>query len=117
MNNKINFTKAAKLIAKSGKIDKKTADTLINNLSRKNLAVFARIVERISNQSSVRVISESPLPSDMKNTIISKFIDKKVIFEQGEIGAGIQLIINDTIIDLTVAGFLDNTIKKLKLQN
>lgn len=115
MNTKQNLTKIARLIVQNGDIDKKTAKELIENLSRKNLSVFASMLNTFENQNVVKVLSSDALPYEVKKQIASRFDGKKVIFEiDDSVGDGIQLIYNDTIIDLTVNGFIDSTIEKLK---
>ena len=107
------LTKIARLIVKNKKIDNKLGREIIENLSRKDLAKFARILKTLVNKNRVTVISEKPLATTIKNTIISKYKDRDVVFEQQEIGDGIKLVINDTIIDLSVESYINSATKAL----
>jgi hypothetical protein len=43
------------------------------------------------------------------------YADKNVIFEQQNIGDGIKLIVNDTIIDLSIESFIDSAANSLQV--
>ncbi len=103
------LTKIARLLVKNKKIEKKMADQLITNLSKDELAKFSRILRTMVNKNRVVVLSEQPLTALLKEKIKTKYKDKDVIFQQEDIGDGIKLIVNDTIIDLTLEGYLNTT--------
>lgn len=107
------LTKIARLLVKHKKIDKKLASEMIARLSRKDLARFARILTALMNKSRVIVISQKPLEGSIKEKIKTKYRDQDVIFEQQNIGDGIKLVINDTIIDLSVDSYINSATKIL----
>jgi len=112
--NKVELVRIARTVVARGKIDKAIAGELISKLTRKDLAHFARILARLVNERTVKVISQEPLSVDLKKEIEKKFEEKDVVFLQEKIGDGIKIIINDTIIDLTIGSFINSTIENLK---
>ena len=112
--NKEELVKIARAILKKDKIDKKLAAELIKNLKRQDLSMFQRVMQRLYNQKTVKVISQEPLSQALKKSLTARFADKEVVFENEEIGDGIKIINNDTIIDLTIENYVDNTIQSLK---
>lgn len=105
--------KLAQFTATQGKIEKKLA-AFILRLKRRELIEFTRQLNRLIDKNTVKVISELPLTSNIKQALVQKYSDKKVHFIQEKIGDGIKVIVNDTISDLTVEGFVDQTIGQLK---
>lgn len=73
-------------------------------------------MNRLINEQTIRVVSREELPATLKKEIEKKFSDKKVIFAKEDIGPGIKIIMNDTIMDLTIEGFIDSTMQSLKGQ-
>ena len=108
-----NLTKLARLIVKRQKIDKKSAEDIITNLSRDDLARFSRILKTLVNKNRVTVISEKPLTPPLREKIKSLYKDKNVVFEQQNIGDGIKLVVNDTIIDLSLGSYINSTSEML----
>ena len=113
--NKDLVKKLAKTLAAQNKIDGKTRKFILENLSRRELARFSRLLEKIVSENSVRVISSEPLGLSFKKQLGQKFADKNIYYELNKsVGTGIKLVVNDTIIDLSLQNFLDNAIERLK---
>src|SRR5436190_24092658 len=113
--NKNQIKQLAKLTTKNGKVDNEVATYALNNLSRKELIMFIRYLKLISDKNTVRILSGSEIPPSLKNELVKNFKDKNVVFEQNEkVGDGICAVINDTIIDLSLGGYVENTVEELK---
>lgn len=114
---KQNIKQLAKLISQKDKIDQKSADMILKNLTRGELIVFVQYLKSLFNKNTVKIISEKPIEPEIKNILIKKFSGKKIIFEKDEVGDGIRVLYNDTVVDLTLAGFAENLLDNLKTTN
>lgn len=113
--NKDEIKKLAKLTLSQNRVDKKIADYVLGKLARRELAMYLRYLKSLLAKNSVVILSEKPLPSQAKAKLTRLFTEKDVSFELSpEIGDGIKVIIGDTIIDLSLAGYVDSAVVKLK---
>lgn len=112
--NDSDIRKLAKLTVKEKGFNKEIMSYVVNNFKRSQLSLFLRLVKTYSAKNTVRVMSENPISEQMKKKIKSMFADYDVIFEQAQIGDGIKVAIFDTIVDLSLSGFVNETIEKLK---
>lgn len=114
MNNNL-IKKLAKITILKGRVNTMAAKYVLSNLSRKELIAYFAALKRVVYENSVRVISSQALPTKTKKFIKSKFKDRVVFFEQDKsLGSGTKVIIDDTIIDLTVNGYITSALEQLK---
>jgi len=114
MNN-LDIRKLAKLTIQSGKVDSQIAGFVLENLSRKELVIYLRFFQRFALENMVEIFSSSTLPDQVKNELTDKFSTKTVVFEQdSDIVNGFRIKMGDTIVNLTLNSYLENTINKLK---
>ena len=107
--------KLAKNTILNGRVDARAAKYVLSNLSRKELITYLTALKKVVYENSVRVISSQALPIKTKQFIKSKFKDRVVFFEQDKsLGSGTKIIIDDTIIDLTVNGYINTMLEQLK---
>jgi len=106
--------KLAKLTVRLKVIDPKLSYFVLRKLPRKNLIFYLRYLKKLLDQDTVRILSATKLNAGLRRIIERKYREKNVIFVQDRVGDGIKVVINDTIIDLTVKGFIDQTMHKLK---
>jgi hypothetical protein len=107
--------KLVKLTLKEKSVDQELAGFVLNKLSRKELITYLRLVRAAVDRNTVKIVSNETISQKLRSQIESKFQDKVVIFEQNKsIGPGIQAIFNDSVIDLTFEGFLNQTVTSLK---
>lgn len=110
----LDLKKLAKVTAQSAKLDPEVAQFVLNNLTRRQLLVYLRYLRSYVEKNTVRIIAEKSLSEAQKKEFVKKFAGKTVIFEQENIGDGIRVQISDTIFDLSMSGFIDTTIERLK---
>lgn len=106
--------KLAKLTILDSGINPKVSDYVLDKLSRRDLIAYLRYLKTIVGKNTARVITEKALSDPVKRQIIKMFPEKDVLFETAVIGDGIRIQINDTIIDLSLSGFINQTVKSLK---
>lgn len=109
-----NLRKMANIIASSNKINLKEADKILNKLTRSELIIFTQHLRTLVAKRTVKILSQIPLDKNLQKILISKFSDKNVVFEKADVGDGIFAVLNDTIIDLTTNGFVNQTVENLK---
>lgn len=112
--NKEDLKKLAKLTLRLKTIDPKLSYFVLRKLSRKNLIFFLRYLKNLLDQDTIRILSPIKLNPGLRKIIEKKYEGKNVVFVEDRIGDGIKVIINDTIIDLTVRGLINQTMYKLK---
>lgn len=114
MNNDL-IKKLAKLTIRNGNVDKRIAKYALLKLARKELIMYLASLKKVIYENSVRVISAQELSSKVKQSIRGKIKDRIVFFEQDQSQSeGIKIIIDDTIIDLTVNGYINTVLEQLK---
>lgn len=114
MNNNM-LKRLARITIRNGQVNKKIAKYVLSSLTRKELVTYLASLMKVIYENSVRVLSSQELPIKTKQSIKSKFEDRVVFFEQDtSLGAGIKIIRDDTIIDLTVNGYITSTLEQLK---
>lgn len=100
---------------RNGKVNAKVAKYVIFKLTRKELIIYLTALKNIVYANSVRVMSVQELSVQLKQSIKSKFKDRVVFFEQDkEQGEGLKIIVDDTIIDLTINGYVESTLEQLR---
>ena len=104
----------AQMTINQASLDKKLASFVLNKLSRRQLIEYVSRLKTLVAKTTVIILSEKPLDPILKKSLVNHFPNKKVVFVQEKIGDGIKAITNDTIIDLTISGYADQTIKQLK---
>ncbi len=113
--NKNQIKQLAKLTIDETKINQKVATFVLNKLSRKELIYYIRLLKTIAQKNMVRIVSSDPINATFKSALLKKFSNKHVVFEQNDdFGPGIKAIINDTIMDLSIKNYIDNTVDNLK---
>ena len=113
--NKDVIKKLARISAKQKKIGGKTAEFILKSFNRKQLTTYLRYLRKSVEENSVRIFSSIELNGNIKRDIESKFPGKDVFFHvDEEVGDGIRVQIDDTIIDLTTESYLNQTIEELK---
>ena len=113
--NKNLIKKLARRTVSGEYIDQKVVNFALSNFSRKELIEYATSLRKAIYKNSVRVISSEELSPNAQESIRSKFKDRVVFFEQDQSqSAGIKVIINDTVMDLSVDGYIKQTLEQLK---
>lgn len=114
MNNDL-IKKLAKLTIRNGNVDKKIAKYALSRLTRKEFITYLACLKTVVYKNSVRVISAQELPSKVKQSIERKIKNRIIFFEQDQSQSeGIKIIIDDTIIDLTVSGYISTMLEQLR---
>lgn len=83
-------------------------------LSRSELREYARLLRRYLDEETLTVISTDPIDNKTQEELLKKF-DKKY-FQNSldpKIGAGIVIVNNDDIIDLSVIGEIRRFIRSI----
>lgn len=112
---KNNIKKLAKITAEEGKVNPQVAQFVLTKLPRKSLILYLRYLRSLVKHDSVKISSKTPLNNALKKQLLKHFPKKNVIFiTKPSIGDGIKVEINDTIIDLTVKGFINEVMQNLK---
>mgnify|MGYP001584407795 CR=1 FL=1 len=105
----------AKTTVRNGQINMRAAKYALSSLTRKELIVYLATIKRVVYENSVRVISPEALPIKIQQSIESKFKGRVIFFEQDKsLDSGIKIVIDDTIIDLTVNGYITSALEQLK---
>ena len=114
MNNDL-IKKLAKITIRNGNVEKRIAKYALSKLTRKEFITYLALLKKVVYENSVRVISTQVLPIKIKQSIKRKIKDRIVFFEQDQSQSeGIKVIIDDTIIDLTVNGYANTILEQLK---
>jgi hypothetical protein len=114
MNNE-HIKKLAKYSLGGKKVNLAVAGFVLNKLSRKELIAYLRYLKAIVDRETVRIISKEPISAKLKKTIEHKFGGKTLVFEEDKsLGPGIKAVMNDSVVDLTFGGYLNQTITNLK---
>ncbi|HVZ67728.1 MAG TPA: F0F1 ATP synthase subunit delta [Patescibacteria group bacterium] len=107
--------KLAKLTAQDRKVDKKLANFVFSKMSRKELILYLTYLKNYLNKMIVTVSSNTPIAPALKKTLAREFAKKEVVFNiDKSIKDGIKVMDNDTIIDLSIEGYLNKTVSGLK---
>ncbi|HVZ11948.1 MAG TPA: hypothetical protein VG965_02870 [Patescibacteria group bacterium] len=109
-----NIKKLAKLTALKNEVPKELANYVLENLTRREQITYLRHLKTIINKRTVLITTSTPLSQNMKREIEKKFYGKDIIYEIDSIGDGIRIQINDTIIDLSMNSFINQTIDNIK---
>ena len=110
----LDIKKIAKLTALDANVDSDIAIFVLDKLTRRQLLEYLRHLKAFANRKTVRVVSSEPISEMLKRNIVKRFPDKKVLFLQEEIGDGIKIQINDTVIDFSIHSYIDTAIDRLK---
>lgn len=96
-----------------GEINKKIADFVLNNLTKKELKIYLRRLKKISKERSVQVKYEGNMNSEMKKAIEQMYKGRTITYERDKsFGGGIMIVDNDLIVNYTI-----DSIIKSKLLN
>ena len=108
--------KLARATIRNWRIDSKVAKYVLSFLNRKELIVYLAALKKVIYENSARVISKEELSINTKKSIKSKFKDRAVFFEQDKaLSEGIKIIMDDSVIDFTFKGYVNNTLEQLKI--
>lgn len=98
-----------------GTLDKKVAEYVVSNLSRRNLAKFLRSFKSIISKNFVTVYYDDIIPEGIRHEIESKFNGKEFLYKKSENALnGIRIETNDTVTDLSFKGSVNETLDNLK---
>src|SRR3989344_1398598 len=93
----------------------KLAISLSNYQRRSWIESLPNFLQKKRKKESVRVISSQKLSDKAKKSIRAKLKDRTVFFEQDKsLGAGLKIILDDSIIDLTFSGYITRVLEQLK---
>ncbi len=113
--NKSDIKKIANLSIDNGVLNRQVTSFVLKNLGRQELILYLRFLKKIISENSVRVQSQQTLTPLMRSFIQQKFKDKDIYYEVDEtVGEGIKIIENDTVVDLTLKGYMDTALNNLK---
>lgn len=112
--NKDEIKNLARLTYQKRKLDKSLSNLILNKLSRGQLMLYLRYLKALVAKDTIKIMSQKPISVELKKSLERRFVDKNIIYEKADIGDGIVVKLNDTIIDLSLAGYLENTIDSLK---
>lgn len=111
---KIDLKKLARVTILSDNIDTNVKEYVLTKLTRAELKEYLVHLKSLTQRSTVTVVGRE-ITTELKNKIGNIYKDKKIIFVTDEtISDGIKIIDNDTITDLTLENYIDNTIEELK---
>ena len=108
--------KLARITIRNTMINPKVTKYVLFKLNRKELIIYLAAFKKVIYGNSLRVVSREELPTKTKQSIKSRFKDRVVFFEQDEdLSDGIKIIMDDSVIDLTFNGYINNTLEQLKI--
>lgn len=110
----LNIKRLAKMSAYENKVDPDIARFVLHKLGRRELLSYLRHLKAIVNRKTVRVYSKDSILESQRKNIIRSFPNKEILFVQEEIGDGIKIQINDTVIDFSVHSYINTVIDRLK---
>lgn len=114
MNND-DIKKLAKAVYYQKNIDPKLSKFIFENLNRVQLANFVRYLKILVNKEKVVIKSGTTISTTIKDNLKKRFADRNVEFiENDKNTVGISVKENDTIIDLSVSGMINQTVEQLK---
>lgn len=105
----------AELTIENGKVNAQVAEFVLTKLSKGDLKKYLANLKQIFNKNRVYVTISDASVTNLKKTLEEAFKGKEVIFtEDKTIGAGFKAQMGDTIIDMTMKNYLEETVDKLK---
>lgn len=105
----------AELTIQNGKVNAQVAEFVLTKLSKGDLKKYLGHLKHFFNKNRVYVTISDASVADLKKTIEEAFKGKDVIFtEDKTIGAGFKAQLGDTIIDMTLKNYLQETVDSLK---
>lgn len=114
MNNK-QLRKLALMTLKNGKIDSDVAKYALSRLSKSELKQYLFYFKNIVAKNTIEIISDTPLLSTTKKQLEKVFHGKTLTFEEDKkLGGGLFVRIDDTILDLSVKNYIEESVIQLK---
>ena len=111
---KVDLKKLARVTVLNDNIDTGVREYVLTKLSRAELKEYLLHLKSLTQRNTVTVIGRE-ITQELKKRIGNIYKDKKIIFvADATISEGIKIIDNDTITDLTLENYIDNTIEELK---
>jgi len=111
---KNDIKKLAKLTTASNKMSNEIADFVLTSFTRRQLLVYLKFLKAFEDKHVVRIFSKERLLEADQKKITKLFQGKTFVFEQNEdVGEGIIAQINDTVINLSLVGFVNQAIENL----
>jgi F0F1-type ATP synthase delta subunit len=97
-----------------GALDAVVASYVLRNLSRSEIAQFLLFFEKMLAERSVVVTSREPLDAATRARIEQKFAGRLVFFgEYAGLGEGLVVSMGDSVIDLSVKGYVAKALREL----
>ena len=111
---KVDLKKLARVTVLNNNIDTGIREYVLTKLSRTELKEYLLHLKSLTQRNTVTVIGRE-ITQELKKRIGNIYKDKQIIFVADDtISEGIKIIDNDTITDLTLENYIDNTIEELK---
>lgn len=112
--NKDDLRKLAKLTVQTKSVDPKVSYFVKHALTRKKLIIYLNYLKNELNKKIVKVLFTQKLSNEVTRAIQAKFAGRPLVYEEtSDLGDGIKIIDNDTIINLTARGILDEITREL----
>lgn len=115
MGNKQKIKRLAIIAAKSSTIPRDIEEYVLTCFKKQELKEFLHYYKDALSKNRVFVTSSLDLSEENKTLLKSIFKEKELItLKEEDLGAGIKIRQNDTIIDYTFKKYINDTIEKLK---
>lgn len=97
-----------------GDVDTMAADFALDTLSKSQLRMYARYLKQALAAQTLTVVSSDTLPAGEMSALLKQFSKKRAQnIVDPTIGAGVVIVNNDDIIDLSVSGEIRRFIRTL----
>lgn len=107
--------KLAKHTIVDGAVNKAVAQYVTSNLTRSDIKNYVFYLKKEIQQRTVYITSAEELQESQKKKFAEMFVHKDAVFTTDKnLGAGIVIKTNDTIMDASLKGLIDTTINELK---
>lgn len=113
--NKAKINQLAELLSEENAVSDKIKNFVLTKLSRKELLFLAFYLKKTIARKTVYVESDINIDNKLKTSIKKMFDGKNIIFRINDnLYTGLKVIIDDTIIDLSVKNYISETVNLLK---
>ena len=114
MNNK-QLRKLALMTLKNGKIDSGVAKYALSRLSKSELKQYLFYFKNVTAKNTIEIISDTTLSPTTKKQLAKIYYGKSLTFEENKkLGVGLFVRIDDTILDLSVKNYIEESVMQLK---
>ena len=114
MNN-TQLKQLAEMTVQDGQVNRTVAEFVMTKLNRTQLKTYVMYLKNELIKDKVNVKTSEMIDQETEKQFQSLFAEKELQFETDEaLGAGIYVKAGDTIIDLTMKNYINQTVNQLK---